>query len=71
MNLSPEEKKIGKQNFNEAVGTTRRTFLQDHRHRRRHRRGRRGWAPSISATGRSSMTGCASASSARATKAAC
>ena len=29
MNLSPEEKKIGKQNFHEAVGTTRRTFLQD------------------------------------------
>lgn len=29
MNLTPEEKKIGKQNFNEAVGTTRRTFLQD------------------------------------------
>jgi predicted dehydrogenase len=29
MNLTPEEKKIGKQNFDEAVGTTRRTFLQD------------------------------------------
>src|SRR3954451_10377439 len=29
MNLTPEEKKVGKQNFNEAVGTTRRTFLQD------------------------------------------
>jgi predicted dehydrogenase len=28
MNLSPEEKAIGKQNFNEAVGTTRREFLQ-------------------------------------------
>ena len=29
MNLTPEEKKLGKQNFDEAVGTTRRTFLQD------------------------------------------
>ena len=29
MNLTPEEKKLGKQNFNEAVGTTRRTFLQN------------------------------------------
>ncbi len=29
MNLSPEEKQIGKQNFNEAVGTTRREFLQN------------------------------------------
>ncbi len=29
MNLTPEEKKIGKQNFDEAVGTTRREFLQD------------------------------------------
>ena len=28
MNLSPEEKEIGKQNFNEAVGTTRRDFLK-------------------------------------------
>ena len=28
MNLSPEEKQIGKQNFDEAVGTTRREFLQ-------------------------------------------
>lgn len=28
MNLSPEEKKIGKENFNEAVGTTRRDFLK-------------------------------------------
>jgi predicted dehydrogenase len=28
MNLSPEEKAIGKQNFQEAVGTTRREFLQ-------------------------------------------
>jgi predicted dehydrogenase len=28
MNLSPEEKAIGKQNFDEAVGTTRREFLQ-------------------------------------------
>jgi len=27
MNLSPEEKKIGKENFQEAVGTTRREFL--------------------------------------------
>jgi predicted dehydrogenase len=27
MNLSPEEKKIGKDNFQEAVGTTRRDFL--------------------------------------------
>jgi predicted dehydrogenase len=27
MNLSPEERQIGKQNFNEAVGTTRREFL--------------------------------------------
>ena len=27
MNLTPEEKKIGKQNFDEAVGTTRRNFL--------------------------------------------
>lgn len=29
MNLSPEEKKIGKQNFDEAVGTTRRDFLKN------------------------------------------
>jgi predicted dehydrogenase len=29
MNLSPEEKEIGKQNFDEAVGTTRREFLQN------------------------------------------
>lgn len=29
MNLSPEEKQIGKQNFDEAVGTTRRDFLKD------------------------------------------
>ena len=29
MNLTPEEKKLGKQNFDEAVGTTRRTFLQN------------------------------------------
>ena len=29
MNLTPEQKKLGKQNFDEAVGTTRRTFLQD------------------------------------------
>ena len=28
MNLSPEEKKIGKDNFDEAVGTTRRDFLK-------------------------------------------
>ncbi len=28
MNLSPEEKKIGKENFDEAVGTTRRDFLK-------------------------------------------
>jgi predicted dehydrogenase len=28
MNLSPEEKKIGKENFQEAVGTTRRDFLK-------------------------------------------
>jgi predicted dehydrogenase len=28
MNLSPEERAIGKQNFNEAVGTTRRDFLK-------------------------------------------
>lgn len=28
MNLTPEEKKIGKQNFHEAVGTTRREFLK-------------------------------------------
>jgi predicted dehydrogenase len=28
MNLSPEERRIGKQNFNEAVGTTRRDFLK-------------------------------------------
>ena len=28
MNLSPEEKQIGKENFNEAVGTTRRDFLK-------------------------------------------
>jgi predicted dehydrogenase len=28
MNLSPEEKKIGKDNFQEAVGTTRRDFLK-------------------------------------------
>ncbi len=28
MNLTPEEKEIGKQNFDEAVGTTRREFLQ-------------------------------------------
>jgi predicted dehydrogenase len=28
MNLSPEERQIGKQNFNEAVGTTRRDFLK-------------------------------------------
>jgi predicted dehydrogenase len=28
MNLSPDEKKIGKDNFNEAVGTTRRDFLK-------------------------------------------
>ena len=28
MNLSPEEKQIGKDNFNEAVGTTRRDFLK-------------------------------------------
>jgi predicted dehydrogenase len=29
MNLTPEEKKIGKQNFDEATGTTRREFLQN------------------------------------------
>jgi predicted dehydrogenase len=29
MNLSPEEKQIGKQNFDEAVGTTRRDFLKN------------------------------------------
>jgi predicted dehydrogenase len=29
MNLSPEEKKIGKENFQEAVGTTRRDFLKE------------------------------------------
>lgn len=29
MQLTPEEKKLGKQNFDEAVGTTRRSFLQD------------------------------------------
>lgn len=28
MNLSPEEKKVGKDNFDEAVGTTRRDFLK-------------------------------------------
>lgn len=28
MNLTPEEKQIGKDNFNEAVGTTRRDFLK-------------------------------------------
>ncbi|MBN1855053.1 MAG: Gfo/Idh/MocA family oxidoreductase [Pirellulales bacterium] len=28
MNLSPEEKKIGKENFNNVVGTTRRDFLK-------------------------------------------
>ena len=28
MNLSPEEKKVGKDNFNEAMGTTRRDFLK-------------------------------------------
>src|SRR5262245_29097555 len=28
MNLTPEEKKIGKQNFDEATGSTRREFLQ-------------------------------------------
>jgi predicted dehydrogenase len=28
MNLTPEEKQIGKQNFDEAVGTTRRDFLK-------------------------------------------
>lgn len=28
MNLTPEEKKVGKQNFQEAVGTTRREFLK-------------------------------------------
>jgi predicted dehydrogenase len=28
MNLSPEEKQVGKQNFDEAVGTTRRDFLK-------------------------------------------
>ena len=28
MNLSPEEKQIGKDNFDEAVGTTRRDFLK-------------------------------------------
>src|SRR3972149_6142201 len=28
MNLSPEERQIGKDNFNEAVGTTRRDFLK-------------------------------------------
>jgi predicted dehydrogenase len=28
MNLSPEERRIGKQNFDEAVGTTRRDFLK-------------------------------------------
>jgi predicted dehydrogenase len=28
MNLSPEEKKVGKQNFDEATGSTRREFLQ-------------------------------------------
>ena len=28
MNLSPEEKKVGKDNFNEAAGTTRRDFLK-------------------------------------------
>ena len=27
MSLTPEEKKLGKQNFDEAVGTTRRDFL--------------------------------------------
>jgi predicted dehydrogenase len=29
MNLSPEEKQVGKQNFDEAVGTTRRDFLKN------------------------------------------
>lgn len=29
MNLTPEEKKLGKENFDEAVGTTRRSFLKD------------------------------------------
>ena len=29
MNLTPEEKEIGKQNFHEAVGTTRREFLRN------------------------------------------
>ena len=28
MNLTPEQREIGKQNFNEAVGTTRRDFLK-------------------------------------------
>ena len=28
MNLSPEEKQLGKQNFDEATGTTRRDFLK-------------------------------------------
>jgi TAT (twin-arginine translocation) pathway signal sequence len=28
MNSSPDEKQIGKDNFNEAVGTTRRDFLK-------------------------------------------
>ncbi len=28
MNLSPEEKKVGQENFNEATGTTRRDFLK-------------------------------------------
>jgi predicted dehydrogenase len=28
MNLTPEQKKVGKQNFDEATGTTRREFLQ-------------------------------------------
>ena len=28
MNLSPEEKQVGKDNFNEATGTTRRDFLK-------------------------------------------
>ena len=70
MNLTPEQREIGKQNFDEAVGTTRRDFLK-------------GTVAAAVGGGAGlgamyfgygaevSSSRCASASSARATKAAC
>ena len=71
MNLTPEQRDIGKQNFYEAVGhDAAATFLDGHG-RRRGRRAAPAWAPCTSATARRSRSRCASASSARATRGAC